>query len=235
MGIAFGDVLRIGDVIDVLQLADGRILGHGVDEEPDRILLVDVELPHEEVGEVVEPVRRPRVISGACDLRRREHLARELRMLIGKIGHKTVLALHDAESRADALRQIARIGGLRQARVGFDTGRVEAARRRHVDPFVALLIIVGHTVLQTQLRILRHGFGVGHVAAQIVTGRGCMRMLITQPQRILGHDDQLGCNAPRLIRIAVCVPLVVAVTHAPVERQRTSGFAQFRAIGEVLV
>ena len=75
MGIALGDALRIGDVVDILQLADTGIVSRGVDEQSDRILLVDVELSHQEIGQVVEPVRRLRIFAVAHNLRRREHLA----------------------------------------------------------------------------------------------------------------------------------------------------------------
>ena len=235
MGVTFRDALRIGDIVDVLQLADTGIVGRGVDEQPDRILLVDVELSHQEIGQVVESVRRLRIVARPHDLRRREHLARQLGALVGDIGHETVLALHDTETRPDAMRQIARVGRLRQARIGFDASRFEPVVRRHVDLLVALLIVIGHTVLQAQLRILRNRFGIGHVAAQVVAERRRMRTLVAQQQGIRRNDDQIGIDTPRLVRIAVRISSVVPIAHAAVERQRAAVLAQLRAIGEVLV
>ena len=122
------DVLCVRYVVDALQARDARVLGHRVDEQTYRILRVDVEVAHHEVGEVVVRMRYA--------LRR--GIALELRILIVEVRSHSRTVLRVAYARADAVRGVDARIGVRERRVGLDSRDVV----RRVVGYVCLVVAV---------------------------------------------------------------------------------------------
>ena len=98
--ITVADVLGVRYVVNALQVGDRRAVGVGRDEEPQRVLAVDVQLAHHKIGHVVV---------GVLDLLGivAHDLSVEGRTLVVDVGDERVALFRKTESGPHALRQVA--------------------------------------------------------------------------------------------------------------------------------
>ena len=211
-------ILRIRYVEQVLQLRDARVVGARHDEHADRVLLVDVEIAHQEVGEVVvRPLYRLSV--------RRPHLAVEGRVLVVEIEHQRVALLAVTETRAHAVGGVVAGVGVRELRIERSVG-VGVVVAEVPCLLVALLTRVTHAVLEIELRELRQRLGVIHGALDAGVVRIGLVGEVTQQRRV----GAVAVVDGRLVRITLRVVIVVAVTESHVGREQTTRLAQFEAV-----
>ena len=103
--IAVRDVLRIRQIIDSLQTGYVGVARRRVDEKTQRVLAVDHQLTHHEIGEVV--IRMTDLFRFTL-----RHLTVKYRMLVVDISYECVAILRITESRTDALRGIVAFVGI---------------------------------------------------------------------------------------------------------------------------
>ena len=99
VGVTLGDVLRVRHVGHVLEVGDRGVVGIGRDEQAQRILAVDVQLPHHEIGHVV--IRMLDLVGGVA-----YDLPVERGMLVIDVRHERVALLRITEAGTGALRQV---------------------------------------------------------------------------------------------------------------------------------
>ena len=232
IGITLGDILGVRYVGHVLQVGDRRVVGIGRYVEPQRILAVDVQLSHHEIGHVV--VRMPDLVGVVP-----HDLPVERRTLIKDIGDERIALLRIAEAGTCALRQVVAPVGVRKRSVGLQS-RDRIIRAGDIRLLVALLIIVRNAVLKAYLRIFGDGFRVGELSAQAVAARrrevaqvaqARVARRVPSPRRV----DAVGPEVRKRqhVREGVRVVGVVRVVHVAVDGDRTAVLAQFGAINGV--
>ena len=227
--ITVRNVLCIRYVVDALQVGHLRIVRIGRDEQPQRVLTIDVELAHHEVGHVVVVV---------ADLLRTvlRHHAVEQRALVVNVRDERVALLRIAESRTEAMRGEVALVGVRQLRIGRQSGDREVAAR-FVGALVALLMVVGGAVLEAHLRVFGHRFRVGELAAQGMAARrrhiaqvAQLHVIVRNPYAGRGIGDRAVGKAAQLVGVGSGVVLAVRIAETAVERDRPAVLAQFGAV-----
>ena len=223
--ITVADVLGVRYVVNALQIGDRRAVGVGRDEEPQRVLAVDVQLAHHKIGHVVV---------GVLDLLGivAHDLSVEGRTLVVDVGDEGVALFRKTESGPHALRQVAALVGVRQRTVGGKSGGREIVAR-DIGTLVALLRVIGRTVLEAQLRVFGHRLGVGEAAPQAVRRRrrqvaqvtqfGVVRRVPDAGHRVDRRPVGLGCED---VRPRVRIVRVVRVAERSVEGDRAAVLAQ---------
>ena len=229
LGVAARYVLRVGDVVDALEVGDRGVLGVGAHEQTDRILAVDVELTHQEVGDVVVSVAYFFGI-GPFDL------AVERRMLVVNVRHQRVALLRIAESGACAVDHVAAAVGVGELRRGCDARGIEVIAG-DVGALVAFLILVGGAVLRADLGEFAHRFGVGDVALErVVVRRGVVvevahqEVVVEVGDAAVGSEHGAHGRQGGRIRCRARGAREVAVTGRAVHGDRAAGFAQLGAV-----
>ncbi len=230
VGIASRDALGVRHVVDALQVGDLRRVGVGGHEQPQRVLAVDLQLAHHEIGhEVVVVGDALRVVA--------HDLPVELRVLVVEVGDEGVALLREAESRAHGVGLVAALVGVRQRAVGLQPGDVEVVVGGDVGALVPLRIGEREAVLEAHLRMLGHRLGVGGVGAQRVARRGGDRLQVAQVGVAGGipRADERSRARTRglqthLIRPRAGVVLAVAVAAVGVDGDRAARLAQLGAV-----
>ncbi len=242
--IAARNILRIGDIENTLQLRHRRVIGIRRDEQPQRILAVDIQLAHHEVKHIVV-IMLDFLGIGLHDP------TFERRTLIVDVGNERIALLGVAETGADTLGQIIALVGIGQRRlVGETCDRKIGAR--DVAFVVALLVVVLGTILHRDLRMFGHRLGIGKLSAQRMAARRSQGAQIPQlgiafyllgnriditPRRIptprhiatvgtyrrSGHNVGIGIGGISEIRI----------TEHPVQSDRTPNLAQLGTVDGV--
>ena len=222
--ITVADVLGVRYVVNALQVGDRRAVGVGRDEEPQRVLAVDVQLAHHKIGHVVV---------GVLDLLGivAHDLSVEGRTLVVDVGDERVALFRKTESGTYALRQVAALVGVRQQ--GIKHAAREGVVVGNERSLVALLRIVGNPVLEAHLRVFGHRLGVGETAAQAVRRRrrqvaqvtqfGVVRRVPDAGHRVDRRPVGLGCED---VRPRVRIVRVVRVAERSVKGDRAAVLAQ---------
>ena len=229
VGISARDVLRVRHVVHALQRRDRRAVGIGRDEQSQRVLAVDVQLAHHEVGHVVV-----RVFDLLGILL--HDLSVEGRTLVVDIRHERVALLRKAEARADALRQVAALVGVRQQWVGREACDREVVAR-DVGALVAFLRVVRHPVLEAHLRVFGNRFGIGDIPAQAVRRRRGQAPQVAQrgvgrriPRERIAPDTRADGGDLLHVGPRGRIVLAVRIAERSVEGQRTPVLAQLGTV-----
>ena len=221
VGVTLGDVLRVRHVGHVLEVGDRGVVGIGRDEQAQRILAVDVQLPHHEIDHVV--IRMLDLVGGVA-----YDLPVERGMLVIDVRHERVALLRITEAGAGALRQVTALVRVGKRPVG-EKPCDRIVRPGYERPLVALLIIVADAVLHAHLGIFGHRFRIGELPAQAVAVRGGEVAQVTQTgiarrvpaPRAVGSVGTDGRNRQD-VREGIRVVGIVRIIHIAVEGDRTA-------------